>query len=723
MGIVGPHATDARAAAPTVVIVREVHEHAARALVATQTSQVFAEPVGIIGAGYVGLVLTAAFAARGRPVLLVESNPARLATLGRGECPIVEPGVDDALRTALHDGRLTLTGEQAQLVGRAPFIFLCVGTPGGAGGRVDMRQVEHVADALLAAPRADEPPILLIKSTVPVGTGDSLQALLGDRFHVVNNPEFLREGSALADTSSPARTIIGTEHPEIANRVRALYDGFGGEFIVTGRREAEMIKYATNALLAMRLSAANEIATIAEALGVNATAVLQAVGRDPRIGSQYMNVGIGYGGSCLPKDVAALTAIADSVAVEAPVLRAAVERNRMQRETFMMRCIDALGSPVGKTVGVWGLSFKGGTDDLRESPALSIATGLAATGARVRAYDPAYRERAGGHLESLVELVDSADEAARDAHLLLVMTDWAEFATADWSSVAQLMAGRLVLDGRNCVDRASATAAGLSCYAVGVGESDRVHAALDLRETRTVASASSAARPSAQNSHPQVADVFTDGRQYLAALPPESVEKAGPRRRPSAPSNADALGKRGLDIAMCAAVLTLASPVIVLFALAILLETGRPVLFRAKRVGRDGRSFTMYKFRSMRIDAAPYAHKTKNNPAVTGVGRLLRTTSFDELPQLWNVLKGDMSLVGPRPEQPFIVDWYQPWQAERLRVPPGITGWWQIKARGQGLMYQHIEYDVWYARHRSFMLDLAILFRTPLALLRGTDRR
>jgi len=704
MTIAGTRPPDAFAVAPSSV------------RLATQPLQ---HPVGIVGAGYVGLVLAAAFMQRGRHVLLVETNSERLARLARGECPIVERGVDAALREGQREGRLSLFDEHARLLPATPFVFICVGTPAGPGGRVDMTQLDQVVAALRAAPASAEPPIVILKSTAPVGTGDAMQAALGPGFHVVNNPEFLREGSAFADTSSPARTIIGTDRPDVADRVRALYAGFPGEFIVTGRREAEMIKYATNSLLAMRLSAANEIAAVAESLGVDAREVLRVVGLDPRIGSQYMSVGIGYGGSCLPKDVSALRHMADEVAVDMPLLQAATERNRLQREAFLRKALTALGSPVGKTVGVWGLSFKGGTDDLRESPALSIATALAASGARVQAYDPAYRDRAGEQLGSLIHLTDSAGSAARDADLLLVMTDWSEFAGVDWQAVASLMRGRRVFDGRGCIDRPAARNAGLACYAVGVGEGAR-REALDLRQTVALAAVP---KPDTANGEPLKA-LLVDGRSYLAAMPPESVERAGPPRKRAKPTRTYRIGKRMLDIAVSLVLLALTAVFMVAIALAIRLESGRPIFFRAKRVGQNGGTFTMYKFRTMRVDAAPYAHKTPDNPAVTRVGRLLRLTALDELPQLWNILRGEMSLVGPRPEQPFVVDWYQPWQHERLTVTPGVTGWWQITARGEGApMYQHIDHDIWYVRHRSFLLDLAILLRTPWVMVRGTDRR
>jgi lipopolysaccharide/colanic/teichoic acid biosynthesis glycosyltransferase len=356
---------------------------------------------------------------------------------------------------------------------------------------------------------------------------------------------------------------------------------------------------------------------------------------------------------------------------------------------------------------------------LRESPALSIATGLAATGARVQAYDPAYRRRAGEQLDSLVHIVDSAEAAACGADLLLVTTDWAEFAEVDWLEIARVMRGTDVFDGRNCIDRAAVSNAGLACYWVGAGEANRTQP-LDLRKTTTIASAT---KPKWANGH-HIRSLLIDGRSYLATLSPEIVQSAGPKRRPAAPSHLYAIAKRTLDVAASFVMLTFAAIVVAVAAIAVRLETGRPIFFRAERVGRNGRTFTMYKFRTMRVDATPFAHKTQDNPAVTRVGRFLRLTCIDELPQLWNVLRGQMSLVGPRPEQPFIVDWYQPWQRERLNVAPGLTGWWQIEARGDGTpMYLHIARDIWYVRHRSFRLDLEILLRTPWVLFRGGVRQ
>jgi UDPglucose 6-dehydrogenase len=614
----------------------------------------------------------------------------------------------------------------------ADVLFICIETPSSDTGCPDLTPLRSVVD-VLRKHQPNSPVLLALSSTVPVGTAEWMQVELGASYQVASCPDFVPEDSAIAEVFKPMHTVIGVDRLEVAERVASALGYQLGELVVTGWRDAEMIKYASNSLLAIKLSAANEIAAICEKLNVDGRQVLKVVGLDPRIGNSYMNVGIGYGGR-LPTDMDALISIAGSVNVETPILKAAQRRNEAQRDDFLERVVNTVGSLVSRRIGIWGLSFKGGSGDLRESPALSIAQALGAIGATVQAYDPAQRHHAGELLGSTVPVVGDALSAAKGADVLLVLTDWNEFAIADWQPVAEVMKGRDVFDGRCCVDADALSSAGLVLHSVGTPST---HSAPESKmdvllpvTVEIVPDGQNQTRPESETdggnglqSNGSISPLV-DGRAFLAELPESIVAKAGPPdERPASTSRVYQFVKRAVDILVGLAVLTVAAPLFALIAIALAIETGRPVIFRADRVGKDGRHFQMYKFRTMHKETPKFAHKSTGNPWVTRVGRLLRLTNLDELPQAWNLLKGDMTIVGPRPEQPFITTWYRPWQAERLNVLPGITGWWQLYARGRDLMYQHIEYDVWYVRHRSLRLDVGIVLKTPFALLRARERR
>ena len=418
------------------------------------------------GAGYVGLTTAACLCELGHEVTLLEIDPQRLATLMRGECPIYEPGLDALLKRHLGGG-LKVTGDLAQALSGTEILICCVGTPPSATGSPDLSSLWR----LLADLRRQRQPLtVVLKSTVPPGTNRRAQRRLGARFAVVSNPEFLREGTAIHDFFHPDRIVIGAASPTAAEQVAALYRGIDAPLLLTGWEEAELIKYASNAFLAVKLSFANEVAALADSLGADGLTVLRGVGLDRRIGPHFLAPGPGYGGSCLPKDLAALRWTARRRRVRLDLLPAAQRANRRQRE----RVLAKLGPVEGRQIAVWGLAFKAGTDDVRESPALEVIPALLARGARVTAHDPAARHTfaaalaaVSGGLPGRLRLVDDPWGALHGADALLVLTEWPEYAAASPEEIRTALAGDLVVDGRNLFDPEAMAAAGLRYRGIG----------------------------------------------------------------------------------------------------------------------------------------------------------------------------------------------------------------------------------------------------------------
>ena len=424
-------------------------------------------PLAVIGAGYVGLVQAAGLARLGHAVRVGERDEARLAVLKDGRSPIYEPGLDDLISEGLAAGRLSFHASNHEAVAGAPVVFVALPTPSGPGGAVDTsildRAVAEVATSL--APGC----ALVIKSTVPVGTARRLSripAIAARSVHVVSNPEFLREGSALEDFLAPDRIVIGSADRDTSEALASeVYGDLPGDRVLVDPASAEMIKYAANAYLATRVSFANSIANLCEAVGADAAAVLDGMGRDHRIGRHYLAPGPGYGGSCLPKDTRALRAMGDQHGYPFRLLRTVMEVNDEQRQRMVDKVASAVGGDlVGATVGLWGLAFKADTDDVRESPAVDLARRLRSAGARVRVYDPQAKATIEG-----IEAVPDAVSAARGADVLLVATEWGEFRDADLSEVRRVMRGAAVVDARNLLDRAAVEAQGLSYSGVGAG--------------------------------------------------------------------------------------------------------------------------------------------------------------------------------------------------------------------------------------------------------------
>ncbi len=424
-------------------------------------------PVSVIGGGYVGLVQAGGLARLGHRVRVGERDPHRLGMLRSGKAPFYEPGLAELLAESTSSGKLSFHESNEEAVAGAGVVFLTLPTPSAPDGSVDISPVMEAVEELVGALPAGA--ILVIKSTVPVGTAQRVSGLPGiaDRgIRVVSNPEFLREGTAVVDFFEPDRIVIGATDAQAAQVLASdIYRGLDTQMILTDPESAELIKYAANSYLAIRLSFANSIANLCEEVGADAAEVLAGMGRDHRIGSHYLQPGPGYGGSCLPKDTRGLVAAAGEHGYDFSLLRAAMEVNDLQRERMVGKVVSASGRKDGNLrVCVWGLAFKAGTDDVRESPALDMVGLLRDRGAVVSAYDPQVRTAPAG-----VEMSSDAVSAARGADVLLVATEWAEFRDVNLDSVRRAMRGSTVVDTRNLLDRRKVESAGLSYRGVGAG--------------------------------------------------------------------------------------------------------------------------------------------------------------------------------------------------------------------------------------------------------------
>ena len=430
--------------------------------------------IAVIGsAGYVGLGTGAVFADLGNTVVGVDVDPAKVARLQAGECPIFEPGLEELLARNAQAGRLRFTTDYAEAVPRADFVFICVGTPSGPHGRADMTHVRAAARGIGRHLAPGRRTIVVNKSTMPLGSGDLVGALLGEeaapaaRFAVVANPEFLREGSAVRDMLHPDRVVLGGADRAAVDAVADLYRPLGAPLVLTDLRTAEMIKYAANAFLATRISFINEVAQICEELGADVRQVAAGMGFDKRIGPHALHAGIGFGGSCLPKDVQALEYMAAEANCHPQLLRAVLDINRDGRRAFVRKLDRLLGGLDGRTVAVWGLAFKPDTDDLREAPALEIIGDLLARGARVRAYDPAAMAGARALLPAVTFCADPY-AAARGADAVALVTEWNEFKGVDLARVCEGMRAPVLVDGRNLYDPRELAALGFTYRGVGL---------------------------------------------------------------------------------------------------------------------------------------------------------------------------------------------------------------------------------------------------------------
>lgn len=409
--------------------------------------------LSFIGAGYVGLVSGTCLAEIGHHVILVDNNPEKIAKLEAGQMPIFEPGLEELVAKNVKAGRLTFTTDLKEAVKNSQVIFIAVNTPPDATGKADLSYVANAARQIAEA--ADEYKIVVDKSTVPVKTGERVLETIqryntqGVEVDVVSNPEFLREGSAIADFLKSDRVVVGIDNPRAEKIMREIYAPIAAPFIVTDVKSAELIKHASNSFLAMKISFANALARICELSGANIDHVVKGMGLDARIGNQFLNAGIGYGGSCFPKDVSAFIAISQELGYDFGLLKEVEKINISTRTLFAEKIEKALWVTRGKKIALWGLAFKPNTDDMRNAPSIDVISYLVEDGASVHAYDPEARKTAQAVLGDTITYEDDMYAPLKNADALVIITEWEEFKNADWDKVKSLLHSPIIIDGRN----------------------------------------------------------------------------------------------------------------------------------------------------------------------------------------------------------------------------------------------------------------------------------
>jgi UDPglucose 6-dehydrogenase len=428
--------------------------------------------ITVIGTGYVGLVTGTCFADLGNRVVCLDIDETKIEILNSGGVPIYEPGLEEMVRRNVKAGRLSFTTSYQEGLKEADFVFIAVGTPEGVDGEADVRYVRMASRSI--AEVLDHPLIIVNKSTVPVGTGDWVADIVNKhkstdvKFAVVSNPEFLREGSAISDFLNPDRVVLGSLDREAAEKVAQLYLSLRAPIVVTDLRTAEMIKYASNAFLANRISFINEMANICEALGADVKEVAVGMGYDKRIGHHFLDAGVGYGGSCFPKDVKALAHMAAIHGRHPQLLRSVMEINRHQRRLVIQKLRAMLGGLQDKVIGLLGLAFKPNTDDMRDSPAIEIAHLLMNEGALVKGYDPVAMGVAARTVPE-IKLAEDPYDLAEGCDAVVVITDWNEFKHLDMARLKRLMRQPIMVDGRNIYDPEMMKALGFTYRGVGRG--------------------------------------------------------------------------------------------------------------------------------------------------------------------------------------------------------------------------------------------------------------
>jgi len=432
--------------------------------------------IAMIGTGYVGLVSGTCLADFGHHVTCVDKDQAKIEGLLAGRMPIWEPGLESLVKANVERGRLKFTTDLAQAVNGAEAVFIAVGTPSRRGdGHADLSYVFAAVEEL--AGLLEGPIVVVTKSTVPVGTGDKIAALLKEKgapegVSVASNPEFLREGAAIADFKHPDRILVGAEDQHARDILAEIYRPLflnRAPMVFTTRRTAELTKYAANAFLAMKISFINEMADLCEAVDADVQDLARGIGLDNRIGAKFLHAGPGYGGSCFPKDTLALLRTAEEAGIRQRIVSTVVEVNESRKEAMANRVKDALGGSIeGKRIGVLGLTFKPNTDDMRDAPSIPLINGLLAGGASVIAFDPVGREQAEPLLPG-ISFANSAEEAADGADAMVIVTEWDEFRALDLGEIASRMRGKMMVDLRNIYDRADAEEAGLTYRGIGRG--------------------------------------------------------------------------------------------------------------------------------------------------------------------------------------------------------------------------------------------------------------
>jgi UDPglucose 6-dehydrogenase len=433
--------------------------------------------IGVIGTGYVGLVTGTCFADSGNNVICVDNNPAKLEALRRHEIPIYEPGIETLFERSVREGRLHFTDDLEDTVRKSDIIFLCLPTPPGGNGQADLSFVMNVAKQIGGMIRDYK--IIVNKSTVPVGTADKVREIISAEtdmeFDVVSNPEFLREGAAIEDFLKPERVVIGSRSPRAIKQMELLYEPFvrsGNPIIVMDERSSEMTKYAANAFLATKITFMNEIANVCERVGADVDNIRRGIGTDSRIGKRFLFAGIGYGGSCFPKDVQALDFTSDEYGYDFRILKAVIGVNDKQKLLIVEKVKRYFHKELaGKEIGIWGLSFKPETDDVREAPALYIIKELVDAGVKIKAYDPeamqTFREAIGEEYAAKIEFVGDQRSALKGADALVICTEWNEFRRPDFSVFTDHMKSPVIFDGRNLYNLARMAETNIKYFSVG----------------------------------------------------------------------------------------------------------------------------------------------------------------------------------------------------------------------------------------------------------------
>jgi len=428
--------------------------------------------IAIVGTGYVGLVAGACFAESGNDVMCVDKDESKVRMLRAGKMPIYEPGLEELVRRNRHENRLTFTTQLPKAVRASTIIFIAVGTPQGEDGSADLQHVLNVARDIARTMNGYR--VIVDKSTVPVGTSARVREVVRREtthpFSVVSNPEFLKQGAAIDDFMKPDRVVIGAEDPRARDIMQELYEPFtrtGAPIMMMDCASAELSKYAANAMLATRISFMNEVANVCEVVGANVDEVRRAIGSDTRIGASFLFPGVGYGGSCFPKDVKAMIHFSSQKDYDFKILKAVEQVNAAQKTRLVARMRAHFGSLKGKTVAVWGLSFKPRTDDMREAPSIPLIKALLAEGVDVQAYDPQATKVAKGIFGNKVTFAANNYDALRGADCLVIVTEWSEFRRPDFEKMRKLLRSPVIFDGRNLFTPEQMKQSGFTYYSIG----------------------------------------------------------------------------------------------------------------------------------------------------------------------------------------------------------------------------------------------------------------
>lgn len=434
--------------------------------------------ITVIGTGYVGLVTGTCFAERGVNVFCIDNDQAKIEILRNGKVPIYEPGLEELLRRNLEKGRLVFTNDLKEAIAGTEVIFIAVGTPSGEDGSADLNHVLKVAEEI--GKLIEDYVVVTTKSTVPVGTAEKIRSKilsqlekrgLSIQFDMASNPEFLKEGAAVEDFLRPERIIIGTDNEKAAEVMKRLYLPFvlnNHPIIFMDIRSAELTKYAANAMLATRISFINEIANLCDILGADINNVRKGIGSDSRIGSKFLYPGVGFGGSCFPKDIKAIIKTAEDNGYDLKVVKAVQAANNFQKNVLVKKILDYFNNDLtNKTIGIWGLSFKPKTDDIRESSSIHIIEKLLEKGARIKAYDPEAMHEAGKKIRNGIYFATDPYDAAKGVNALALITEWTEFHLPDFVRLSELMIEKVIFDGRNIYDPAEIKKLGFKYFGIG----------------------------------------------------------------------------------------------------------------------------------------------------------------------------------------------------------------------------------------------------------------